>query len=68
MKCPSLITSVLAESAEKEKINVELERLKVINTQFQQEKELLEVQLKEVRKQNRNVAMMHIKKLGNIVS
>lgn len=39
----------IKESAEKEKINVELERLKTINTQLQQEKELLEVQLTEAR-------------------
>ncbi|RVE53242.1 hypothetical protein evm_002075 [Chilo suppressalis] len=37
------------ESAEKEKINVELERLKMINTQLQQDKELLETQLNESR-------------------
>ncbi|XP_022820305.1 rab GTPase-activating protein 1-like isoform X4 [Spodoptera litura] len=39
----------IKESAEKEKINVELERLKVINTQLLQEKELLEAQLTEAR-------------------
>ncbi|XP_059060324.1 rab GTPase-activating protein 1-like isoform X2 [Achroia grisella] len=37
------------ESAEKEKINVELERLKGINTQLQQDKETLEAQLLETR-------------------
>ncbi|KAF9412280.1 hypothetical protein HW555_009171 [Spodoptera exigua] len=41
----------IKESAEKEKINVELERLKVINTQLLQEKELLEAQLTEVQDQ-----------------
>ncbi|CAK1548163.1 unnamed protein product [Leptosia nina] len=39
----------IKESAEKEKINVELERLKVINTQLQQEKETLEKQLAQTR-------------------
>ncbi|XP_050663821.1 rab GTPase-activating protein 1-like isoform X2 [Leptidea sinapis] len=39
----------IKESAEKEKINVELERLKVINTQLQQEKETLEKQLAQCR-------------------
>ncbi|KAL0850479.1 hypothetical protein ABMA28_012274 [Loxostege sticticalis] len=37
------------ESAEKEKINVELERLKMINTQLQQDKDMLETQLNEAR-------------------
>lgn len=37
------------ESAEKEKVNVELERLKMINTQLQQDKDTLETQLNEVR-------------------
>ncbi|XP_037300270.1 rab GTPase-activating protein 1-like isoform X3 [Manduca sexta] len=41
----------IKESAEKEKINVELERLKVINTQLQQDKETLESQLNEARAQ-----------------
>ncbi|CAB3257281.1 unnamed protein product [Arctia plantaginis] len=39
----------IKESAEKEKINVELERLKVINNQLQQEKDALESQLAESR-------------------
>ncbi|XP_026484545.1 rab GTPase-activating protein 1-like isoform X2 [Vanessa tameamea] len=39
----------IKESAEKEKINVELERLKVINTQLQQEKDVFESQLKQTR-------------------
>ncbi|CAH2100295.1 unnamed protein product [Euphydryas editha] len=39
----------IKESAEKEKINVELERLKVINTQLQQERDMFESQLKETR-------------------
>lgn len=39
----------IKESAEKEKINVELERLKGINTQLQQEKEILELQLTNAR-------------------
>lgn len=38
----------VTESAEKEKINDEIEKLKAINSQLQQEKELLEVQLNEV--------------------
>ncbi|XP_045785954.1 rab GTPase-activating protein 1-like isoform X1 [Maniola jurtina] len=37
------------ESAEKEKINVELERLKGINSQLQQDKEMLEAQLAQSR-------------------
>ncbi|XP_028169356.1 rab GTPase-activating protein 1 isoform X4 [Ostrinia furnacalis] len=37
------------ETTEKEKINVELERLKMINTQLQQDKEGLETQLNEAR-------------------
>ncbi|XP_064292034.1 rab GTPase-activating protein 1-like isoform X2 [Plodia interpunctella] len=39
----------IKESAEKEKINVELERLKGINAQLQQDKETLESQLNEAR-------------------
>ncbi|XP_026728714.1 rab GTPase-activating protein 1-like isoform X2 [Trichoplusia ni] len=39
----------IKESAEKEKINVEMERLKGINTQLQQDKELLEAQLNAAR-------------------
>ncbi|XP_045510650.1 rab GTPase-activating protein 1-like isoform X2 [Colias croceus] len=39
----------IKETAEKEKINVELERLKVINTQLQQEKDTLEKQLSQTR-------------------
>ncbi|XP_012547924.2 rab GTPase-activating protein 1-like isoform X2 [Bombyx mori] len=39
----------IKESAEKEKINVEMERLKVINNQLQLEKETLETQLNEAR-------------------
>ncbi|KAI5633463.1 rab-GTPase-TBC domain-containing protein [Phthorimaea operculella] len=39
----------MKETAEKEKINVELERLKQINLQLQQDKKLLEAQLKESR-------------------
>lgn len=39
----------IKESAEKEKINVEMERLKVINNQMQLEKETLETQLNEAR-------------------
>ncbi|XP_045456212.1 rab GTPase-activating protein 1-like [Melitaea cinxia] len=39
----------IKESAEKEKINVELERLKVINTQLQQERDTFESQLKQTR-------------------
>ncbi|XP_038208621.1 rab GTPase-activating protein 1-like isoform X1 [Zerene cesonia] len=39
----------IKETAEKEKINVELERLKVINAQLQQEKETLEKQLAQTR-------------------
>ncbi|XP_048482097.1 rab GTPase-activating protein 1-like [Plutella xylostella] len=39
----------IKESAEKEKINVELERLKGINTQLQQDKDILESQLAESR-------------------
>lgn len=38
----------MTESAEKEKINVEMERLKAINTQLQQDKETLENQLADV--------------------
>ncbi|XP_026764176.2 rab GTPase-activating protein 1-like isoform X2 [Galleria mellonella] len=40
---------LVKESAEKEKINVELERLKGINTQLQQDKDALESQLTEAR-------------------
>ncbi|XP_073966112.1 GTPase activating protein and centrosome-associated isoform X3 [Choristoneura fumiferana] len=39
----------IKESAENEKINVELERLKGTNTQLQQDKEILEAQLEEAR-------------------
>ncbi|GBP27822.1 Rab GTPase-activating protein 1 [Eumeta japonica] len=39
----------IKESAEKEKINVELERLKVLNSQLLQDKEVLELQLAEAR-------------------
>ncbi|XP_061383096.1 rab GTPase-activating protein 1-like isoform X1 [Danaus plexippus] len=39
----------IKESADKETINVELERLKVINNQLTQEKEMLETQLKQAR-------------------
>ncbi|KAM3966598.1 GTPase activating protein and centrosome-associated [Aphomia sociella] len=39
----------IKESAEKEKINVELEKLKGINTQLQQDKDTLESQLTEAR-------------------